>query len=162
MKDEKFDDTQLKRLAKEKFAVDIEIDKIIVRDIMVGRTMTATVFLTKQKRLFVYLDAHSKLLLGDVKKIISNMGLQAESYIPPINRPDYFDDIGRRKFKEVFPGRTIISSDDIDYYRTLAPYSPAMVLISEVKKGTINGYDSDSKGNWRVVAKFAYRRIKTS
>lgn len=162
MSDEVYDDIQLERAVKDRFGVDIEVSKVIVRDIEVSRMATATVLLTKKKQLLVYVSGHSKLLLGDVKKIVSRMGLKAELYFPPKNRPDYFNEVGRDKFREVFPGRGQISDDDILFYKTLAPYNPALVLISEVKNGEIYCYDSDARGSWRVAAKFAYRRIKTS
>ena len=63
---------------------------------------------------------------------------------------------------EVFPGRTRVSDEDIIFYRTLAPYNPALVMISEVKSGEIYQFDSDFRGNWRVATKFTYRRIRTS
>ena len=97
-----------------------------------------------------------------MKKIVSRMGLAAELYLPPKGRPQYFDEVGRAKFSEVFPGRSHISAEDIVFYRTLAPYNPALIQISEVKTGEIKQYDSDSAGNWRTAAKFAYRRIRTS
>jgi hypothetical protein len=162
MSDEVYDDIQLERAVKDRFGVDIEVSKVIVRDIEVSRMATATVLLTKKKQLLVYVSGHSKLLLSDVKKIVSRMGLKAELYFPPKNRPDYFNEVGRDKFREVFPGRGQISDDDILFYKTLAPYNPALVLISEVKNGEIYCYDSDARGGWRVAAKFAYRRIKTS
>jgi hypothetical protein len=74
----------------------------------------------------------------------------------------YFDQIGRSKFHEVFPGRKNINESDINFYRMLAPYNPALVLISEVKDGHVFQFDSDATTNWRVTAKFAYRRIRTS
>ena len=162
MNDEIYDDVTLERIAKDRFGMDVDISQVIVRSIEVSRTATATVFLTKKKQLLVYVNGHSKLLLSDVKKIIARMGLKAELYLPPKGRPDYFDAIGREKFRDVFPGRGHISSEDIIFYRTLAPYNPALVLISEVKNGEIYRYDSDSSGGWRVAAKFTYRRIKTS
>jgi hypothetical protein len=162
MNNEIYDDMSLERIAKEKFGADIAIDQVIIRQVEVSRTSTATVFLTKKKQLFVYVDGHSKLLLGDIKKIIARMGLKAELFFPPKGQPDYFDAIGREKFRDVFPGRGHISDNDILFYRTLAPYSPALVLISEVKNGEIYQYDSDARGEWRPAAKFAYRRIKTS
>jgi hypothetical protein len=162
MNDEIYDDLALERVAMDRFGLDIDISQVIVRQVDVSRSCTATVFLTKKKQLLVYVHGHSKLLLGDVKKIISRMGLKAELYFPPKGQIDYFDVIGRDKFREVFPGRGHINDDDIIFYRTLAPYNPAMVLISEVKNGEIYRYDSDSRDNWRVAAKFAYRRIKTS
>lgn len=162
MTDEIYDDMALERIAKDRFGLDIDIDKVIVRDVQVSRTATATVFLTKKKQLLVFVNGHSKLLLGDIKKIIARMGMKAELYFPPKHQPDYFDAIGREKFREVFPGRGHIGDEDIIFYRTLAPYNPALVLISEVKTGEIHKYDSDARGQWRVAAKFAYRRIKTS
>ena len=90
------------------------------------------------------------------------MGLKAELYIPPKGRPDYFDEIGRKKFREVFPGRTHISDNDIIFYRTLSPYNPALIKILEITNGRIYKFDSDTTGNWRLATKFTYRRIKTS
>ena len=162
MREEIYDDMALERLAKDRFGLDIDISQVIVREIEVSRTATATVFLTKKKQLLVYVSGHSRLLLSDVKKIVSRMGLKPELYFPPKTQPDYFDTIGREKFREVFPGRGHISDQDILFYRTLAPYNPGLVLISEVKNGEIYKYDSDASSGWRVAAKFAYRRIKTS
>ena len=162
MREEIYDDMALERIAKDRFGLDIDISQIIVRDVEVSRTTTATVFLTKKKQLLLFVSGHSKLLLSDVKKIVVRMGLKAELYFPPKGQPDYFDAIGRNKFREVFPGRSSISEQDILFYRTLAPYNPALVLIGEVKNGEIYKYDSDASGNWRVATKFAYRRIKTS
>lgn len=162
MNDEIYNDMALERICKDRFGVDVDINQMIVRQVEVSRVATATVFLTKKKQLLVYIDGHSKLLLSDIKKIVSRMGLKAELYFPPKGQPDYFDHIGREKFREVFPGRGSISDDDVIFYKTLAPYNPALVLISEVKTGEIYRYDSDARGGWRVAAKFAYRRIKTS
>lgn len=162
MTEEIYDDMALERIAKERFGVDIDISQVIVREADVSRTATATVILTKKKQLMVFISGHSKLLLSDVKKIVARMGLKAELYFPPKGQPDYFDAIGREKFRQVFPGRGRIGDDDIQFYRTLAPYNPALVLISEVKNGEIYKYDSDARSGWRPAAKFAYRRIKTS
>lgn len=162
MSDEVYSDTQLERAVKDRFGLDIDISQVILRDAEVSRMATATVFLTAKKQLLVHISGHSKLLLSDIKKIVARMGLKAELYFPPKNWPDYFNEIGREKFREVFPGRGHISDDDILFYKTLAPYNPALVLIGEVKNGEIYCYDSDARGDWRVAAKFAYRRIKTS
>ena len=162
MSDEIYSDMTLERAAKDRFGLDIDISQVILRDVSVNRTSTATVFLTKKKQLLVYVSGHSRLLLSDVKKIIARMGLKAELYFPPKNRPDYFNEVGREKFRSVFPGRGHVNDDDILFYRTLAPYNPALVLISEVKNGEICCYDSDARGDWRMAVKFTYRRIKTS
>lgn len=162
MTDEIYDDLALERVAKERFGLDIDISQVIVRNADVSRTAGATVFLTTKKQLFVYVSGRSKLLLGDVRTIVVRMGLKPELFFPPVGQPDYFDVIGREKFKQVFPGRSHVKDEELRFYRTLAPYNPAMILISEVKTGEIFRYDSDAKNNWRVAARFAYRRIKTS
>lgn len=162
MNDEIYDDLALERIIKDRFGLSIDIDQVIVRQVDVSRSAQATLLLSKKKQLLLYLGGHSKLLLGDVKKIVSRMGLKAELYFPPKGQPDYFDHIGREKFRTVFPGRSHISDDDITFYKTLAPYSPALILISEVKDGHIYQYDSDARNQWRPAVKFAYRRIKTS
>jgi len=161
MNESVYDDLALEQIAKERFGLVMEIDHVIVRGIPVSRVATATLFLTTKKQLLLYVTGTSKLLLADVKKIVSRMGLTAELYLPPKGRPNYFDDIGRDKFKKVFPGRSNPGPADLQYYRTLAPYNPALIQIAEVKTGEIKQFDTDAKGQWRVASKFAYRRIKT-
>ena len=157
-----YDELALERAIKDNFGNDVDIRQVIVFKVSVSHTAIATLFLTTKKQLYLYVAGQSKLLLGDIKKIVSKMGLRAEGYFPPKNRPHYFDEVGRSKFREVFPGRKHINDEDLMFYRTLVPYNPALVLISEVKDGHIYQFDSDSTTNWRVAAKFAYRRIKTS
>lgn len=162
MNDMVYDDLALEQNAKKQFGVAVDIDQVIARQIPVSRTAVATVYLTKKKQLYAYITAQSNLNLGDVKKLVSRMGLKAEQYLPPIGRPDYFDDIGMSHFKAVFPGRGHIAPNDLIYYRTLAPYNPALVQIHEVVDGEIRQFDTDAHGDWRPAVKFAYRRIKTS
>lgn len=157
-----YDDLALEREIKERFGMAIEVSQVIVRGIDVGKSARATVLLTKKKQLICYLDGPARLSLGDVQKITSRMGLKPEMYLPPKGRPNYFDDYGLERFRTVFPGRSNVTASDIMFYRTLAPYCPAMLLIREVKDGHIYQADSDARTGWRVAAKFAYRRIKTS
>ena len=89
-----FDDVALERQIQEKFGLLVEIDKVIVRRADVSRTALATVFLSKKKQLMLYVEAKSPLLLADVKKITSRMGLKPEMFMPPKGQPNYFDDVG--------------------------------------------------------------------
>lgn len=157
-----YDEVALESATKESFGIDVDIRQSIVLRMPVGRSMEATLFLTTKKQLYLYISGQSKVSLGDIKKIVSRMGLRAELFIPPKGRPHYFEEVGLIKFHEVFPGRKHVGNEDIDFYKTLATYNPALVLISEVKDGAIYQYDSDFKGNWRVATKFSYKRIKTS
>lgn len=162
MTDEIYDDIAIERLCKDRFGIDIDIGQVIARAIPVSRTANATVFLTKKKQLYVYINARSRLVLGDISKIVARMGLKPELYLPPKGNTDYFNVVGREKFEQVFPGRTYVKDDELRFYRTLAPYNPALVLISEIKNGEVYRYDSDTRGNWRLATRFAYRRIRTS
>lgn len=156
-----YDELALERSIKEQFGLDVDIRQLIVWRAPVNRTLEATVFLTSKKQLYAYITGQSKTSLGDIKKIITHMGLKAELFVPPKGQPQYFDEVGRRKFSEVFPGRRLVTKDDLIFYRTLASYNPALVQIKEVKNGTIYQFDSDATGGWRAAAKFAYKRIKT-
>mgnify|MGYP001600633199 CR=1 FL=1 len=162
MNDTIYDDLALEQIAKKQFGLSLDVDKVIVRQVPVSRTATATVFLTAKKQLFACIIAQSNLTLGDVKKLITRMGLKPELFMPPKGKPHYFDDIGRDHVQAVFPGRGKITATDLIYYRTLAPYNPALVQINEIPDGEIRQFDTDTHGNWRPAAKFAYRRIKTS
>ena len=155
------DDFALEKSAKEEFGVSLEIDNVIARGIDVGNSMKATLFLTKKKQLYCYIFGPARLVLGDVRKLAVRIGLKVEMFFPPKGRPQYFDEIGREKFRVVFPGRHEIHSEDIVFYRTLAPYTPALLLISEVRDGVIYCADSDARSGWRPAVKFTYRRIKT-
>lgn len=156
------DDLALEKSAKERFGIALDVDSVLARNISVGQSAHATLFLNSKKQLFCYIEGASRLLLSDIKKIASRVGIKVELYFPPVNQPAYFDEIGRQKFREVFPGRKDVTTEDLVFYRTLAPYCPALLLVSEVKDGVIYCADTDARGGWRPAVKFTYRRIKTS
>lgn len=162
MNDMLYDEMALEQAAKQQFGLDVEVGKIIVGNVDVARSVKATLFLSKKKQLLCYIHGHSKLTLGEVRKIITRMGLKAELFMPPKGQPTYFDDVALEQFRSVFPGRSPLAEEDLAYYRTLARYNPALVLISEVRDGNVYQFDPDARTHWRVAAKFAYRRIKTS
>jgi len=162
MTENMYEELALERRIKEKFGTDIDVRQTILLKAPVSHMAEATLFLTTKKQLYLYVTGQSKFLYSDIKHIVSRMGLKAELYIPPKGRPHYFDEIGRQKFHDVFPGRTHVTDEDLIFYRTLAPYNPALVLISEVKDGHVYQFDTDAAGGWRIGAKFTYRRIRTS
>lgn len=162
MTEKMYEELAIERLIKDKFGFNLDLFNIILFKVPISRTGEATLFLTEKKQLYLFISGQSKFLLGDIKKIVSRMGLKADSYITPKGKPNYFDDVGRDKFRDVFPGRSHVSDEDIIFYRTLAPYNPALISISEIKDGHIYKYDVDTSGGWRVATKFTYRRIRTS
>ena len=162
MTDNMYEELALERLIKEKFGLNLDIYQPIVFKVPISRTGSATLFLTAKKQLYLCIDGQSKFLFGDIKKIVARMGLKADIYFPPKGRPNYFDEVGKAKFHDVFPGRSNVSDEDILFYKTLAPYNPALILITEIKDGHVYQFDSDTNEGWRVATKFAYRRIRTS
>lgn len=157
-----YDDMAIESIALEYFGKRFDIQQVVARSIPTTHTTTASVFLTTKNQLYALVHGRAPLTLGDVRKIVKRMGLEAEAYLPPAHRPTYFDDIAVEKFKSVYPGRHDISDADLRYYRLSAPYNPALVLISAITEGTIRQFDSSDSSNWRVAAKFQYRRIKAS
>lgn len=156
-----YDSLALEELAREKFGLVVDVKQILLAEASVSHTTTASVFLTKNKQLYVYINGQARLNLGDIRKIITRMGLKPELFIPPKGEVDYFNEFAKEKFKEVYPGRSHMSETDLMYYRTLTPYRPALVQIAEVKDGNIYQFDTDSHAGWRPARAFSYRRIKT-
>lgn len=157
-----YDDIALEAIALEHFGKRFDIEQVIARSIPTTHTTTASVFLTTKNQLYALVHGRAPLTLGDVRKIVKRMGLEAEAYLPPAHRPTYFDDIAVEKFKSVYPGRKDISDADLRFYRLSAPYNPALVLIAAVSDGVVRQFDPSDSTNWRVAAKFPYRKIKTS
>jgi len=161
MNPEIYDDLAMEQIAKEQFGVQLDIKQVIARNIPTSHTTQATVFLTTKRQLYAYVSGRAPLNLGDVRKIVKRMGLIAEAYLPPGHEPRYFDKHAETKFRETFPGRTPVGDADLHFYRLLAPYNPALVLIAEVDGGVVKQFDSMDSSNWRTAAKFAYKKIKT-
>ena len=157
-----YDDMALEAIALEHFGKRFDIEQVVARSIPTTHTTTASVFMTTKNQLYALVHGRAPLTLGDVRKIVKRMGLEAEAYLPPAHRPTYFDDIAVQKFKSVYPGRKDISDADLRYYRLSAPYNPALVLIAAVTDGSVRQFDPSDSTNWRVAAKFPYRKIKTS
>ena len=87
MNDQVYHDIALEKNIKAQFGVSTEIDSVIARSLPVSRTAEATLFLTKKKQLFLYIDSQSKLLLSDVQKIVSRVGSLAIICCAPFHYP---------------------------------------------------------------------------
>lgn len=142
-------DIQLGKTLMAQFGYANGLHKILLKNASVGHMAIASVFQDKSKNIYVYISSPTKLMISDIRKILSNMNLKAEYFLPPKNNPSYFTDLATKKFKEVFPGRKTISTEDLRFYKTLIPYNPALVKIAEIKDGVIKIYDPDAKTNWR-------------
>lgn len=159
MVSEAFDDIALEKACKDQFGLSLDIGEVLVRGISTGQSAFATVFKTTSGQVFAYIMSRGTQLLTDVQKMVIRMECEAETYLPPNAEKDYFDRIGREKFKVLFPGKHILGEDDLRFYKGLAPYNPALVRLSKVK-GEIRAYDNQLKA-WRKVRDFHYSKIAT-
>lgn len=152
------DDPTIKEICKDRFGIDLNIAETILRAVPVSASARANVFLTNNHQMYVLIASQSAIVLDDVRKIIVRMQCEAEEFLPPHCEEEYFDRIARAKYKIMFPGKRITGEDDLRYYKSLAPYNPALVRISKIK-GEIRGYDAASK-LWRKVKDYTYSRIQ--
>ena len=160
MNDNIVDEVKLEKQIKHAFGIDLEIKQFITHNMPVSSDGIGSIFITPKHQLFLYMTFHSKVKLGDVSKVVKKLNLLVERYLPPRGKNDYFNEIAREKFINVFPGRAIINSDDLSYYRTLVPYSPCLIQIAEVKNGLIKQFDVDAHTGYRPNVKFIYKLIK--
>jgi hypothetical protein len=160
MNDAILDDLAIEKACKDRFDVALTVADVIVRAMPVGVAARATLFTTTGRQVYVYVASQGGLVLDDVRKIIQRMQCEAEGFLQPHAEDGYFDRIGREKFKAMFPGKRILGEDDLRYYKNLAPYNPALVLLSRVK-GEIRGYEVEAKA-WRKVKDYAYSKIRPS
>jgi hypothetical protein len=144
------------------FGLPMTIKSVVAARLPVGPSAEATLLLSDKNHLFVLIDGRAKLTFGEVKKVVRRMNLAAAKFLPPRGDPDYFQRIAAAKFSEVFPGRRAVHESDLTFYKTLVPYNPALVQISEVVDGVVKQFDTDAVGHWRPALKFSYRRIETS
>lgn len=157
MDDQIYDDTVIERTVEAAFGLKLNISEVIARDISTGYTATATIFKTSPNNVFVLIRSQGAQLLADVQKMLRGMNIDAESFVPPHGDAEYFQRIGVQKFKEMFPGKHIMSDDDTRYYQTLAPYNPALVRVARVK-GDIRSFHFESK-LWRKVRDYSFSKI---
>ena len=160
--DQLYNEVSLEKHIRAAFGLRVEIKSVIAGNIPVGASAYATAFLSDKGLFYAFITTRGGQNLGDVKKILTRMNLKPEQILPPHADAGYFDRVATTRFREVFPGRTPQNDNDLTFYRTLAPYNPALVQIAEVLDGVIKQYDSDAVGHWRPSVKFAYRRIKMS
>ncbi len=157
MNDQIYDDLAIERACHAAFGVKLNVTEVIARDIPTGYTSSATIFKTSPTTVYVFITSQGVMLLADVVKMLRSMNVEVDEMIPPHGDREYFQRIGTEKFKTMFPGKHITSPEDIRYYQTLAPCSPALARLSKIK-GDIRAFHYESKV-WRKVKDYAFSKI---
>ena len=159
MNEEIFGDLVIEKSCKDRFGISLDIGEMIVRGAQTGLASQGTIFKATNGQVWLFIVSQGPLVLDDVQKIVNRMNVEAEQYCPPHGEADYFNRIGRDKFKAMFPGKPITGDEDLRYYKKLASYNPALVRLARVK-GEIRAYNTQSK-NWHKIKEYNYNKIKT-
>lgn len=155
-----FTDLAITETIREEFARKLEITRMLVRDMQVSPVAHASVFRAKGGSVYVLIRSNNPMLLGDVMKIIRNMGAEADNFAPPSGVESYFTDHAIEKYRAVFPGKPVKNdAEELRYYRTLVPYNPALVQLARIR-GELREYEPESR-RWNVVKRLTYSKINT-
>lgn len=149
---------QIEQLSKEKFNVNLHVKSIIFDDIQTGKNSYTTIFRTDQHTMYALCESQDPLTLLDVQHIVKSMGIEPETYLPPHGEETYFMRHGHEAFLHAYPGRTLETDQERSYYRTLSPYSPALIQIAKIS-GEIRSYNTASP-RWQKSDNFSYMRMK--
>lgn len=154
---EVFADYELETNCSEEFGLKLDIVEIIARDLSTGQASRGTLFKTKSGQIYLYISALSLMTFGEVRLIVKRMQCEPEIFCPPSADRDYFERVARDKFQASFPGKKIVNENDLNYYRTLASYNPALIKIARIN-GEVCAFDRDSK-TWRKAIGLNYSKL---
>lgn len=149
---------QVERMCKQQFGVNLHVREIVFDDVRAGKNSYATIFQADKHTMYVLLESDDPLTLFDVKGIMKSMGIEADAYMPPHGDETYFMRNGHQAFLSAYPGRKTETDQERMYYRTLSPYSPALVRIAKIG-GEIRHYDTASP-RWQKSDDYSYVRMK--
>ncbi len=149
---------EIERICRDYFCVNLKINKILLNNAPTGNKSYSTVFQDDKNDIFTLCKSDSVLTFADVKNIIKQMGMKPEEYFSPNADEDYFNNYAKMSFQAVFPGRKFLLEQDTNFYKSFAPYSPALVKIAKVE-GEIRHFDLDWN-KWISAADFSYYRVK--
>lgn len=144
----------LEGICREFFKVNLCVTEIVFNDVSTGKYSRTTVFKDDREEVYALCLSDEPLVLADIRNIISSMGMKAQEYLPPDADYEYFSRNGRKIFESVFPDRKITNDQEITFYKTLAPYSPALVRISQIHP-EVREYN-DIRNQWQNSMQLSY------
>jgi hypothetical protein len=161
MESDYFSDLAITETIKEEFGMKLDITRMLVRNAQVSPVANASLFRAKGGAIYALVRSSNNQTLGDMKKLLRNMGIESDAFIPPGGIEDYFADKAIEKYKKVFPGKRINNdAEELRYYKTLVPYNPALARVAKIG-GEIREYDPLTR-TWYVVKRISYKKINTT
>ncbi len=141
------------------FKLKLKPARIIAGEISLSRSITATIFLTENDKLFIYFKNDAKNNIREIKQILKKANLNIAKFLPLNNQTDFFNRQASIKFEQTYPGLKPVSENDLIYYKTLIRYDPVLIEIKSIKDDLIKVFDTNAKTNWRPYKKFNYNKV---
>lgn len=145
-------------ICRDKFNVEIKVENILLNSAFTGNSSYTSVFKNDRNEIFALCLCDGALTLADVNGIIKKMGMKPERVYPPGGDEQYFVYYAKKTYESVFPGRKCLAEQDAVFYKSFAPYSPALIRIKEIS-GEIKHFDT-SWNKWTSAINFSYYRVK--
>ena len=141
------------------FHVYLPVTELLFDDIETGPHSYAVLFKSGHNTyaLLVAEEGYNHTL-GDVQRIVKNMGLEAQRFFPPGADPSYFYEEGMKHFLDVYPSLKQWKKEDVTFYQSLASYSPALVRLSSVG-GEIRRFNARSNA-WQKAFDYTFKKIQ--
>lgn len=150
--------SKVENFCKSNFDVDLRIKDFLLFEAPTSHSSRTTIIKSERNVIYALCQSDDAMSLADVKSLIKSMGMEADEYLPPGGDRDYFLRFGYRLFRSVFPNLKPNSAKEIAYYKTLTPYSPALVKISKIN-GEIRQYNKIWR-QWQKALDFSYLRTQ--
>ena len=150
--------SETSKICRDQFNVSLPIKEVLFDDIETGPESYCVLFRTQKNDVYALFYAKGAQTFADVKRHAKAMGLHIEGYFAPLGDRSYFTRLGFKAFQDAYPGRNSWTAQEAQYYKTLSPYSPALVRISRVN-GEIRRFNSHDS-HWHKVFDFHYSKMK--
>lgn len=152
--------TQIEKICREYFSIEIKIKQVLINNTNSSNGSFTSVFQDNHNDIYALCLCDKPLLLLDIKNIINKMSMKAEKYYPPNGDEGYFISFAKKLYESVFPNRKSSNNQEYMFYESYAPYSPALMRISQIK-GEIKHYDT-SCNQWKSLVDYNYYRVKVN
>lgn len=158
LEDKKSIISKVEDFCKIDFDVSLRVKDVLLYEVPTSYSSQTTIFKTDRNTVYALCQSDEPMSLSDVNNLIKSMGMEADEFLPPNGDKNYFLRFGYRLFLSVFPSRKPTTAKDLAYYKTLTPYSPALVKIRKIN-GEIRQYDKIWQ-KWQKALDFSYLRTR--
>lgn len=147
---------ECRTLIPEVFHIDLPVDEFLFDDVETGRDSYATIFKSNDD-IYVLLKSDSSQTLGEVQRMIKNMGMTPQKVYPPEADPTYFYRHSIDILRDTFPALKHWTYEDVMMYSKKVEYTPALVKIASVN-GEIRRYNSHGS-SWQKIFDFSFKKV---